>query len=123
VAADALRPDGVLCVRRPDGREERLAVEADTTQHGARRLTRTCAAYREALALGVYDGVVWSCAPGAGLATAGRAFAECGDGRRMRAAPSPRAPRSTDRGRDRGWLPRSGRPEFDRIAGAAVAPR
>jgi hypothetical protein len=89
-AADAVRPDGVLCVRRPEGREERLAVEVDTTQHSARRLARTCAAaYREALARGVYDGVVWSCAPGAALAAAGRAVAEHGDGRRMRAAPVP----------------------------------
>jgi hypothetical protein len=88
-AADAVRPDGVLCVHRPDGREERLAVEVDTTQHNARQLARTCAAYREALALGVYDGVVWYCAPGAALAAAGRAIAEHGEARRMQAASVP----------------------------------
>jgi hypothetical protein len=88
-AADAVRPDGVLRVRRPDGREERLAVEVDTTQHSARQLARKCAAYREALALGVYDGVVWYCTPGATLAAAGRAIAEYGDEQRMRAAPIP----------------------------------
>ena len=88
-AADAVRPDGVLRVRRPDGGEERLAVEVDTTQHNARQLARTCAAYREALARGVYDGVVWYCAPGATLAAAARAIAEHGDPQRMRAAPVP----------------------------------
>jgi hypothetical protein len=86
---DAVRPDGVLCARRPEGREERLAVEADTTQHNARQLARKCAAYREALARGVYDGVVWYCVPGATLAAAGRAIAEYGDEQRMRAAPVP----------------------------------
>jgi hypothetical protein len=88
-AADAVRPDGVLYVRQPDGREKRIAAEVDTTQHSARQLARTCAGYREALALGVYDGVVWYCAPGATLAAAGRAIADHGDGRRMRAAPIP----------------------------------
>jgi hypothetical protein len=88
-ATDAVRPDGVLRVRRPDGREERLAVEVDTTQHNAHQLARRCAAYREALARDVYDGVVWFCAPGATLASVERAVAEYGDGRRMRAAPVP----------------------------------
>jgi hypothetical protein len=62
-------------------------VEVDTTQHNARRLARRCAAYREALARGVYDGVVWYRAPGATLAAAGRAIGEHGDEHRMRAAP------------------------------------
>ena len=84
-----MRPDGVLRVRRPGGGEERLAVEVDTTQHSARQLARTCAADREALARGVSDGVVWSCAPGATLAAAARAIADAGDEQRMRAAPVP----------------------------------
>jgi Replication-relaxation len=82
-AADAVRPDGVLRVRRPDGREERLAVEADTTQHGARRLARKCAAYREALARGVDDGEVRYYVPGSTLAAAARRR-----GVRRRAAPA-----------------------------------
>ena len=61
----------------------------DTTQHSARRLARTCAADREALARGVSDGVVWSCAPGATLAAAESAIADAGDPQRMRAAPVP----------------------------------
>jgi hypothetical protein len=76
-------------VQQSHGREERLAVGVDTTQHYARQLARKCAASREALARGVSDGVLWSCAPGATLTAAGRAIAEDGDEKRMRAAPVP----------------------------------
>jgi hypothetical protein len=86
--------DGEVGVRRPAGRRaKRIAVDAETTQHGAGQVARTCAACRGALARGVYEGVVWHRGRGATPATAARAIAESGDERRMRAAPVPEGAR------------------------------
>ena len=93
------RPDGVLWLpdpERPGGSAEvAVAVEVDTSQHGAEYLARKVAEYRLALEPGengapaVFRSVWWYCLPGGALGAVERAIAGVGDPRRMAARPLP----------------------------------
>jgi hypothetical protein len=91
------RPDGVLWLPDPEraGAEAAVAVEVDTSQHGAEYLARKVAEYRLALAPGedgaraVFRSVWWYCRPGGTLEAVERAIAGAGDPRRMAARPLP----------------------------------
>ena len=91
------RPDGVLWLPDPErpGAEAAVAVEVDTSQHGAAYLARKVAGYRLALDPGndgapaVFRSVWWYCLPGGTLRAVEQAIAGAGDPRRMAARPLP----------------------------------
>jgi Replication-relaxation len=92
------RPDGVLWLPDPErpGAAAAVAVEVDTTQHGAEYLARKVAEYRLALEPGAdgtpaaFRSVWWYCVPGGTLRAAEQAIAAAGDPRRMAARPLPK---------------------------------
>ena len=77
------------------GAEAAVAVEVDTSQHGAAYLARKVAGYRLALDPGddgapaVFRSVWWYCLPGGTLRAVEQAIAGAGDPRRMAARPLP----------------------------------
>jgi hypothetical protein len=82
LASPRKRPDGVLTLA--DGR--RIAVEVDTSRHAAGYLAEKVAAYRSAIARGIYAAAVWYAVAGGTMEAVRRALdahggADCAAGR------------------------------------------
>lgn len=85
MASPSKRPDGVLHLD-----DERLiAIEVETTQHNATRLAEKVAAYRDAIAGGIYAAVWYFAISGGTTEAIRRAINDHGDTSRMDVRPLP----------------------------------